>query len=144
MTSDLNLFERPAQICYCVGNGIATCAPCRARRARKNAPIEVVQPDTSKHPFQWLLDALPETGKMTTDDNNTCWNNGQSGRCDYECSVFLAGRCDAQADGAEYFVNLPEGRDWAMTRIEEDANEETYLSIKAMIDDQRALDGGVK
>jgi hypothetical protein len=77
MTNDLNLFERPAEICYCVGNGAATCAPCRERRAGKTAQSEVVQADTSKHPFQWLLDALPEAGKATTDDNNTCWSNGQ-------------------------------------------------------------------
>jgi hypothetical protein len=65
-----------------------------------------------------------------------------SGNCDYECSVFLAGRCDAQADAAEHFVYEAEGREWAMTRIEEDADEEVYSSVKAMIDDQRAKDGG--
>lgn len=144
MTSDLNLFERPAEICYCVGNGTATCTPCRERRAGRNAQIEVVQPDTSKHPFQWLLDALPEPGDALHGDHNICWNNGQSGNCNNDCSVFLAGRCDAQADGAEYFVHSPEGRAWAMERIEDDADEEVYRSIKAMIADQRALDGGVQ
>lgn len=144
MTSDLNLFERPAEICYCVGNGAATCAPCRERRASKNARSEVVQPDASKHPFQWLLDALPEPGKKYSDDDNICWNNGQGGRCDQDCSVFLSGRCEAQADGAEHFVHSAEGRAWAMERIEDDADEEVYSSVKAMIDDQRTLDGGVQ
>lgn len=144
MAVDLNIFERPAQICYCVGNGASTCAPCRERRAGKSVPSEVVQPDTSKHPFQWLLDALPEPTEALSEDHNICWNNGQSGNCNNDCSVFLAGRCDAQADGAEYFVNSPEGRAWAMEFIESDADEEVYLSVKAMIDDQRTIDGGSK
>lgn len=31
--SDLNFFEQPSQICYCVPNGQSSCAPCRERRA---------------------------------------------------------------------------------------------------------------
>lgn len=141
MTREISLFERPTRLCYCAPNSAAQCAPCRERTARKRKQIDVVSIQPTQHPFQWLLDALPYPTEMCREDHHICWSNGQGGHCNNDCSVFLAGRCDAQYDGAEYFINSAEGRAWAMERIEEDADEEVYLSVRALIDDQRALDG---
>jgi hypothetical protein len=33
MDRELNLFERPVEMCYCVPGGASACAPCRDRRA---------------------------------------------------------------------------------------------------------------
>ena len=38
MTGDINLFERPAEICYCVPNGASKCSPCRERSAINDRP----------------------------------------------------------------------------------------------------------
>lgn len=142
MESELNVFERPAQFCYCVTNGASACAPCRERRAAKAKQSDVVEVNTVAHPYQWLLDAIPEPEAASRDDQVVCFSNGHGGRCGLECSVFLAGRCECQGEAVEHFVFMKEGREWAMRRIEEAPDEWTYLALKNRIDDQRALDGG--
>lgn len=92
MTSDLNLFERPAEICYCVPNGASLCAPCRERRQPA-----IVAPQT-KH----LYPDIPAEDFIVLDEHHRLCEEEPCPNCGSElkilhyqegCSCFVCAPC---------------------------------------------------